>query len=237
MMKFGINPDGSNFSYEELKRIVEQCLSFFRRATGRDIAPVTRTTETRGTYDNRVISFLPRDQFSNPTVLALAAAGIWFNRSTTGHMDLHELRWLIMHELAHNFGLKHDPNSRYTVMSTRRFRTLSDYTLLWRQDLIGLGSNVALCSADEGLRIMIPAITIINVEGEREQWAARLRVLKPGVWVIDKSYFPDDGIQMIENARLTDNDELHLVDVDHLGLRYQQVRFKITPDLKFLLIT
>ena len=234
MKTFRINPDGSNFSYEELKRITEQCLSFYRRASGREIAPVEETDATDGDWRPdgiKVIRFRPKEEFSKQSVLALAVRGIKFNQDTTKYMDLHELRWLAMHELGHNFGLRHDENSRYTVMTTERLFAMDDFSLLWRQDLQNLGSNVGIITVDEDLRIMIPAIT-----SDGEQWSARLRVLKPGVWVIDKSYFADDGVEMIENARLTDNDELHLVDVDHLGLRYQQVRFKITPDLKFLLI-
>ncbi|NKB31918.1 MAG: hypothetical protein GKR91_02360 [Pseudomonadales bacterium] len=238
--KFLINPAGSNFSYQDLKYVFEQNFAFLELASGYTFAPLEETDEPAGSIlpDAKVIGFLPSSEFPNLTFLALAKRGIMFNIGATGTYDLSEIRGLGLHELGHNLRMRHTDNP-YSVMSMFRFRTKADKSLLWRADLLRLHdvepktpNPVGWVSVDKELNVMIPA-----VQYGGSQWCVRLKHLSGATFIADKYYEADDGVSMEEKAVLTSDDQLHLSDVSYLGFSYPSVRFQITPDFKFNLIT
>jgi len=238
-IQYFINSNGSTYSCDELKVIIQQNFAFIEKYSDytfnplqcSDLSPRTRHSE------GKVIGFQAATEFSNAFHLAVAINGVVFNIDRTWFFSKQELRCLFLHELGHNLGMAHT-DYRYSIMSTFRLRRNKDMCTHWRDDLQALCALSPSCiiptgwiSVDEELTIMIPA-----VQYEGAQWSAVLRHLYDDTFIIDRSYLQED-MKMIEKAVLVGEDELLLKDVCHLGLIcYPEVRFNITPDLKFVLI-
>jgi len=238
-LQYFINSEGSTYSCDELKVIFQQNFAFIEKYSDYTFNPLQCSGMEPGVriVGARVIGFQPATWFSNPLFLAIAANGVVFNTDRTWFFSLPELRGLGLHEIFHNLGLAHT-DYRYSVMSTFKLRRNKDMSLPWRDDLQALCALSPSCilptgwiSVDEDLTIMIPA-----VQYEGAQWSAVLRHLYDDTFIIDRSYLQED-MKMIEKAVLVGEDTLLLKDVCHLGLIcYPEVRFNITPDLKFVLI-
>jgi hypothetical protein len=232
--EFTINPEGSKFSFEELKLVFEQNHRFIEQTSNHTFAPITET-DTDPEFREKSYWFKPKSEFGSRNVMALAERGSKFNIDNIKYLDLHELRGLALHELGHNVRLVHTDN-KYSVMSVNPFRSRDDKSLLWRADLLKLHevaplnpNPVGLVTVDNGLSVMIPALTF-----EGKQWGVKLKVISGGKWMVDKYYEAEDDVQMVEKAFMTET-ELRLEDVSYLGFVYPLVRFKITPDLRFIL--
>lgn len=234
-----INPKWSEFSYEQLKVIFRQNFDFIEQVSDNTFTPLEETDAdplvgVRGKY---MISFLPSETFPHPTARAIARGGLIYNSDKVKHLSLSELRGIGLHEISHNMGLPHTDYT-HSIMTDNLFISPNHRWLFWRHDLLKFHEiapkttePVGFISIDEDLRIMIPAVT-----KDGKQWSAVLRHLTAMTWIIDRSYFADDGITMQEKASLSENGELHLEDVNYLGSIFTLLRFEITPDLKFILI-
>jgi len=236
-IQFFINPEGSTYSCDELKVIIQQNFAFIEKYSDYTFLPLQcsdlspRVSHPEG----KVIGFQPATEFSNAFHLAVAIQGVVVNIDRTWFFSKQELRCLFLHELGHNLGMAHT-DYRYSIMSTFKLRRNKDMCTPWRDDLQALCALSPSCilptgwiSVDEELTIMIPA-----VQYEGAQWSAVLRHLSEDTFIIDRSYLQED-MKMIEKAVLV-GEELHLKDVSYLGLPFPLVRFSITPDLKFVLI-
>lgn len=229
-IEYHLNPTGSKFSYDELVKILRQNIGFIESSSGHTFGDIKPTTDTRGTFNKKVISFLPPDDFS-PKTMAMARAGINFNTKYTDRMNLAELRGLALHEMGHNVGLNHT-DKKESVMSLHKFRSPSDKSLLWRRDIIKMGGKVGVVSVDEDLSVMIP-----SVWWNGKEWAVKLKRDSRGIWYAANTYEADDDVNMDERAFLRDGDILELEDVCYLGITFPRVvRFQITPSLNFELI-
>lgn len=211
---FSINPSGSNFTYKQLKEMLATNMRFVSQATRHTFSEITETDRTRGDFRNRVLSFLPSTEFNKSTYLAVAAGGIRVNIERTRWLDYYDMRALLLHELLHNVGVHHT-ESLYSVMSVNKFRSIKNFSLLWRRDLIELGCNIGIVSVDEKLNIMIPAIWY-----QGKQWAVRLKNVKPQVWSVHHAYEADDAVELETRATLLPGDIISLDRISFLGTTY-----------------
>ena len=241
-IKYAINPEGSLFTFEQLVVILQQNLDFISLVTGHtfEVNPVPSTKIT-GDQVEEVIRFRPDDEFSSPTQLALAAAGIKFNIARMVNYDLVELRELMLHELGHRTGIKHTQDP-FSVMSTYRFRSSDDKSLLWRKDLIDYHnyaprddqSVVGRCSINEEFAIMVPAFLWDDGTGNGvQEWSFKLRYVQGGnYWLVNKSYKgADDGVNMQVMASAVVPDPIN--DPEYVELQLRDA-FWIVGDTTFV---
>ncbi len=225
-----INPEGSQFTYKQLRTMLRQNFAFISRASSYTFT-IEQTTARTLPWPNKVLRFDPPEAFSKPTQLALAGAGISVNASSTKDFDKKNMRQLLHHEIGHNVGLGHDQHSKYTIMTqVPRFDRRSYFSLLWREDLLDLHLKapnrdvpVGWCSGDEDFNIMIPAIW-----AKGEQWQVRLKHYKDKTWRAD--IMEPEGVnrRMKEKAVLV-NGQLHIKDLSYLGHTLPTQRFNIVP--------
>lgn len=234
-----INPEGSNFSYEQLRDVFQQNIFMIEMLTDHEFNPIAEGPGWLSPQDDTkliVIKFLPKSEFGSPFHLAgIRPSGtpgvtwIGFNINMIGMLTLPFIRALGLHEQGHEpLGMGHIKDSKYTIMSTHEHRKMIDKSLFWRHDFIKLGCNVGHIFADEHMRIMIPSITH---PGTQTQWGVVLQYLSENVFGIKHAYEADDGVEMEEKATFFDDDgdgilELHNVTtVD--GVVHPLARFKM----------
>lgn len=167
-----INPEGSNFTYEQLEPILTWNLKMVEMASEFEFEPVQPTTLRPGEQPRgqKMFYYAPKEDFSNQRVAAIAAQGAKFN--TRYALSLPVTQGVLMHEIGHNYRLRHvlegEPNFKYSIMSEYNLFGHINRTLLYRPDIIKMNTvpfsnglvippkNVIF--ADSQFRLMVPAV-------------------------------------------------------------------------------
>ena len=223
-----LNPEGSNYSFEDLRDILEPNFQMISQACSHTFSPITETESRDLPYPEKLIKFSPEENFA-PGRLALASKGIDFNIEGVENYTLPQIRRLALHELGHNLGMGHVP-FKESVMSVHEHRSPLDKSLLWRYDLIQLWDKapksekpIGLVSVDADFNVMIPSIVILGIE-----MSIKLRYYPIGqFWMVSHSYTANDGVDMEERAELLTGDILELHNLSFLGWTIPVVRMQI----------
>jgi len=217
-IQYSINPTGSNFTFEELAKIVRQNFDRIELISDFEFEDPTETDVPPGTLDNRnrTITFAPATSFPDPNDRAIAKAGVMFNIDKIKSLPISDIRAILLHEFTHNFGVAHTTN-QYSVMSTYRFFRTLWRGLFYRRDLVTFSGftsrlpNNVIC-ADEHGRLLIPAISY-----QGTQWWVLLQYLEnQNLLTVQKAFPADDGIAFTNPSTFADDiltlDKVHTFD-------------------------
>ena len=94
-----INPEGSNFTYEELRVVMEQNFGMIELVSEYRFNPIVETDAPAGyrNDDCKVIGFQPKEWFNSPGHTAIAIHGMVFNIDKVVFLDLRTLRSIGLH--------------------------------------------------------------------------------------------------------------------------------------------
>lgn len=170
-----INPEGSYFTFEQLFPVLTWCLYMVSLVSTHEFRTVLKTNARPGEQPRgaKLLSFAPKEEFSNQTDTANADNGAKFN--TRYSLSLFVLGAVLLHEITHGWEKEHDELNTDTIMSTVRLFGSKNRSLLYPKDIVAIntlpfGAGITtpknVCVADELMRLMVPAVAL----GELQHW-------------------------------------------------------------------